>query len=47
MISEGTIEFFEKEDLDILAYKRVYKEECLIVLNNMTEKEKEVEIEEE
>lgn len=47
MISEGTIEFFEKEDLDILVYKRVYKEECLIVLNNMTEKEKEVEIEEE
>lgn len=37
---------FEKEDLDILAYKRVYKEECLIVLNNMMEKEKEVEIEE-
>ena len=44
VIQEGTIEFFEKEDDDLLAYERNYKEEHLVVLNNLTEREKEVEI---
>ena len=44
VIQEGTIEFFEKEDDDLLAYERNYKEEHLVVFNNLTEKEKEVEI---
>lgn len=36
MISEGTIEFFERENADVLAYKRIYKEEELVVFNNLT-----------
>ena len=44
VIQEGTIEFFEKDDDDLLAYERNYKEEHLVVFNNLTEKEKEVEI---
>ena len=44
VIQEGTIEFFEKEDDDLLAYERNYKEEQLVVLNNLTERKKEVEI---
>ena len=44
VIQEGTIEFFEKEDDDLLAYERNYKEEHLVVLNNLTERKKEVEI---
>ena len=44
VISEGTIEFFEKEDADLLAYKRLYEDECLLVWNNFSDKEKVVEI---
>ena len=40
VIQEGTIEFFVKEDDDLLAYERNYKEEHLVVFNNLTEKEK-------
>ena len=36
VISEGTIEFFERENADVLAYKRNYKEEELVVFNNLT-----------
>ncbi len=39
VISKGTIEFFEKENEDVLAYRRTCGEEELIVLNNLTEKE--------
>ena len=35
VISEGTIEFFERENADVLAYKRNYKEEELVVFNNL------------
>lgn len=35
-VSKGRIEFLEKENLDIVAYKRIYGEEELIVLNNLT-----------
>ena len=44
VISEGIIEFIEKEDADLLAYKRSYEEESLVVFNNLSEKEKVVEI---
>ena len=36
VISEGTIEFLERENADVLAYRRNYKDEELIVLNNLT-----------
>ena len=39
VISKGTIEFFEKENEDVLAYRRTCGEEELIVLNNLTGKE--------
>ena len=39
VISKGTIEFLEKENEDVLAYRRAYGEEELIVLNNLTGKE--------
>lgn len=35
-ISEGTIKFLERENADVLAYRRNYKDEELIVLNNLT-----------
>lgn len=38
-ISKGNIEFLEKENSNILAYKRVYGEEEIIVLNNLTASE--------
>lgn len=38
-ISKGTIAFFEKENPDILAFKRIYKDEEMIVLNNLTSEE--------
>lgn len=44
VISEGIIEFIEKKDADLLAYKRSYEEESLVVFNNLSEKEKVVEI---
>ncbi len=39
VISKGTIEFLERENEDVLAYRRAYGEEELIVLNNLTGKE--------
>lgn len=36
IIAEGTIEFLEKENGDVLAYRRNYQDEELIVLNNFT-----------
>lgn len=36
IIAEGTIDFLEKENPDVLAYKRNYLGEELIVLNNLT-----------
>ena len=39
VISDGMIEFLEKENEDVLAYKRVYEKETIVVFNNMTEKE--------
>ena len=39
VISKGTIEFFEKENEDVLAYRRTCGEEELIVMNNLTGKE--------
>lgn len=39
VISKGSIEFLEKENEDVLAYRRVYEDEELIVLNNLTGKE--------
>lgn len=36
IIAEGTIEFLEKENADVLAYRRNYLGEELIVLNNLT-----------
>ena len=36
IIAEGTIEFLEKENADVLAYRRSYHGEELIVLNNLT-----------
>ena len=36
IIAEGTIEFLEKENADVLAYRRNYQGEELIVLNNLT-----------
>lgn len=36
VISEGTIKFFERENADVLAYKRIYQEEELVVFNNLT-----------
>lgn len=35
-VSKGTIEFFEKENPDVLAYRRVYGKNELIVFNNLT-----------
>jgi len=39
VISKGNIEFFEKENADILAYKRTYEGKEIIVLNNMVSTE--------
>lgn len=39
VISKGSIEFLEKENEDVLAYRRTCGEEELIVLNNLTGKE--------
>ena len=36
IIAEGSIEFLEKENRDVLAYRRNYQNEELIVLNNLT-----------
>lgn len=36
IIAEGTIDFLEKENADVLAYKRNYQDEELIDLNNLT-----------
>ncbi len=36
VISRGSIDFLEKENPDVLAYKREYEENELIVLNNLT-----------
>ena len=36
IIAEGTIGFLEKENADVLAYKRNYQGKELIVLNNLT-----------
>ena len=36
IIAEGTIDFLEKENPDVLAYKRNYQGEELIILNNLT-----------
>lgn len=41
-ISKGSIAFLEKENPDILAYKRQYAEEEMIVLNNLTSAETEI-----
>lgn len=35
-VSKGIIEFFEKENPDVLAYRRVYGKNELIVFNNLT-----------
>lgn len=35
-VSKGTIEFLEKENPDVLAYRRVYGKNELIVFNNLT-----------
>lgn len=40
VISRGNIEFLEKENEDVLAYRRVYGEDELIVLNNLTIRER-------
>lgn len=39
VISEGSIEFLERENADVLAYKRAYEKEEIIVFNNLTGKE--------
>lgn len=39
VISKGSIEFLEKENEDVLTYRRAYEDEELIVLNNLTGKE--------
>lgn len=39
VISRGRIEFLEKQNPDILAYRRVLEQEELIVLNNLTSSE--------
>lgn len=36
VISKGSIDFLEKENPDVLAYRREYEENELIVLNNLT-----------
>ena len=38
-VSEGTIEFLEKENEDVLAYKRTHEKEEIVVFNNLTGKE--------
>ena len=38
VISDGKIEFIERENADVLAYKRNYEEEELVVFNNLTGK---------
>ena len=38
VISDGKIEFIERENADVLAYKRNYDEEELVVFNNLTGK---------
>ena len=38
VISKGKIEFIERENADVLAYKRNHEEEELVVLNNLTGK---------
>ncbi len=42
VISEGTIAFFEKEDPDVLAYRRQYEDQELVVLAHLTDGEKTV-----
>ena len=39
VISRGSIEFFMEENPDVLAYRRTYRHEELVVLNNLTGKE--------
>lgn len=39
IISDGIIEFLYDENEDILAYKRILKDEMILVLNNLKEKE--------
>ena len=39
VISEGTIEFLENENADVLAYKRIYEKDEILVFNNLTGKE--------
>jgi len=39
VISKGNIEFFEKENADVIAYKRTYEGKEIIVLNNMVSTE--------
>ena len=42
VISEGTIAFFEKEDPDVMAYRRQYEDQELVVLAHLTDGEKTV-----
>ena len=44
VISKGDIEFLERENLDVLAYKREYKEKVILVYNNLKEKEINIEV---
>ena len=37
IISEGSIEFIEKDNEDVLAYKREYDNDEIVVLNNLTD----------
>lgn len=39
VISKGKIQFLEKENPDILVYRRNYEQEELVVLNNLTDQE--------
>ncbi len=45
VVSEGSIEFFETEDLDVLAYRRRYGEQELVVLAHLVDGEKRVKAE--
>lgn len=47
IISEGSIEFIEKANEDVLAYKRNYKSDELVVLNNLTDKDIVIKIQQE
>lgn len=44
VIQEGTIEFIKNDDPEVIGYRRDYQEECLVAFNNLTEKEKIVEL---